>query len=281
MKSRRIQRFIQGPLAVALVGVSVLICAPANAAHEAIYAVDLDNNLTMFWSDAPQTITSQYAISGIQQAEEIRGMDEWNGTLYALGSFGNLYTLDTFGNATQVGPQFSTPLSGAVFGVDNDPSGFRTVGNLGQSLLIDRTLGTVTSVLPNVPQRVDAVAYDGVSGTWYAANTLTDTLQTWIPGSGTVINVGLGLGIDASRNNGFDISALSGIAYMVTPAASSDPQANLYTVDLLTGMVSLVGQVGNPGEDWLFRAMTVVPEPSSFALLMLGAVGLFFARRQR
>ncbi len=266
---------------MALVGVSVLICAPANAAHEPIYAVDLDNNLTMFWSDAPQTIVSQYAISGIKQSEEIRGLDEWNGTIYALGSFGYLYTLDTFGNATQVGPQFSPPLNGAVFGVDNDASGFRTVGNLGQSLLIDRTLGTVTGVLPNVPTRVDAVAYNWVSGTWYAANTLTDTLQTWNPNSGAVVNVGMGLGIDAARNNGFDISALTSIAYMVTPAASSDPQANLYTVDLLTGMVSLVGQIGNPGEDWLFRAMTVVPEPSSVTLLILGAVGLFFVRRQR
>jgi hypothetical protein len=89
------------------------------------------------------------------------------------------------------------------------------------------------------------------------------------------------LGIDASTRNGMDISPFSGIMYLGTPATSSDPQANLYTVNMLNGMVSLVGQIDVPMAGTLVRGLTVVPEPSSIALLALGAFGLFFARRRQ
>jgi hypothetical protein len=68
--------------------------------------------------------------------------------------------------------------------------------------------------------------------------------------------------------------------YLDTPAASSDPQANFYTVDKLTGFALLMGQIGNPGDNILVQGLTVVPEPSSIALLTLGALGLLFVRRQ-
>jgi hypothetical protein len=280
MKSRRIQQCVRGTLAAALIGVVSLTCTPAQAAHEAIYAVDQNNNLSLFYSDAPNAIVSAYSITGIKAAEEIRGIDYWNGTIYAFGSAGYLYTLNQLGVATQVGSQFSVAPNGSTFGVDNDSSGLRIVSNLGQNLLINRSTGAET-VNPNVPGRVDAIAYDSAGGKWYAVDTLANTLETLNASTGALGLIGP-LGIDAARYNGFDISPFTGISYMVTPAASSDPQANLYIVDLATGLASLVGQVGNPGDNYLFRAMTVViPEPSSVALLMLGAVSLFFARRRQ
>jgi hypothetical protein len=273
-------RFLKGIIAATLVGVVTFTCMPAKAAHEAIYAVDLQNNLSLFYSDAPNAIVSQYSITGIKAAEEIRGIDYWNGTIYAFGSAGYLYTLNQFGVATQVGSQFSATPNGSTFGVDNDSSGFRIVSNLGQNLLIDRSTAAQT-VNPNVPARVDAIAYNSAGGQWYAVDTLANTLETLNPSTGAVGLIGP-LGIDASRYNGLDISPFTGISYMVTPAASSDPQANLYTVDLATGLASLVGQVGNPGDNYLFRAMTVaIPEPSSVVLLVVGALGMFFARRRQ
>jgi hypothetical protein len=281
MKTKISGRFLKGIIAATLVGVVTFTCMPAKAAHEAIYGVDQNNNLSLFYSDAPNAIVSSYSITGIKAAEEIRGIDYWNGTIYAFGSAGYLYTLNQFGVATQVGSQFSVTPNGSTFGVDNDSSGFRIVSNLGMNLLIDRSTAAET-VNPSVPARVDAIAFNSAGGQWYAVDTLLNTLETLNPNTGAVGVIGP-LGIDASRYNGFDISPFgAGIAYMVTPAASSDPQANLYTVDLATGLASLVGQVGNPGDNYLFRAMTVaIPEPSSVVLLVVGALSLFFARRRQ
>jgi hypothetical protein len=291
MKTNKAGRLVKGVLAVTLTGFVTLTCAPANAAHEMIYAVDQNNNLFNFWSDAPGTILNQYAISGIQNAEEIRGLDYYSGTLYGLGSFSRLYTINpNDGVATQVGGVFSTILNGASFGWDNGPTGVRLASNLGQNLLIDRasaavTPGTAVNYVPLDPYfgqapRVDALAYDPASDNWFAADTLKNTLAAFNPATGGLSTIGM-LGIDASTRNGMDISPFTGIMYIGTPAASSDPQANLYSVDKLTGLATLVGQIDVPNADTLIRGLTVVPEPCSVVLLALGAFGVFIVRNRR
>jgi hypothetical protein len=284
MKVRRIQRFIRGVSAATLIGFSGFLSTPVNAAHEHIYALQYGGlYLFDFYSDAPQSIQTAYQITGLQFGESIHGIDFWDGTIYGLGSSSRLYTIDpNTGAATQVGSgQFSTILNGFTFGVDNDASGFRAVSGNGQNLLISRTTGTVMSSGPNIvsPARVDALAHDDASGIWYGGDTLANTFGTLNPATGLYSTIGLA-GIDVARYNGLDVSPYTGIMYLDTPAASSDPQANFYTVDKLTGFALLMGQIGNPGDNILVQGLTVVPEPSSIALLTLGALGLLFVRRQ-
>ncbi len=292
MKTGRIQRSLGGTFAATLVGIITFACVPAKAAHEMIYAVDQFNNLFNFWSDAPGTIVNQYSINGVLNAEEIRGIDYYNGTLYGMGSFGELYTINpNNGVATMVGTGFGVTPNGATFGADNGPAGFQVVSGNGQNLLVSRSIGVAT-VLPALSYaagdpyagqspRVDALAYDYASGNWYAGDTLKNTLATFNPATGVLNTIGA-MGIDSARINGLDISPGTGFMYMGTPAASSDPQANLYLINPVTGFATLVGLIGDPGDNTLVRALTVVPipEPSSVALLVLsGAVMLLRKRR--
>jgi hypothetical protein len=291
MKVSRIQRFIRGTLAASLVGVTIFVSAPANAAHEMIYAVDQNNNLFNFYSDTPQFLITQYPITGLQLNEEIRGLDYYNGTIYGLGSAHHLYSINpNDGSATQIGGVFSPILNGASFGFDNGPAGVRSLSNLGQNLLINRATGAVMTSGPSAsyiagdpyfgfPPRADALAYDDATGIWYAGDTLQNSLATFNPTTGVLSTIGA-MGIDASTRNGLDISPFTGIMYMGTPAASSDPQANLYIISKLTGVATLVGQIDVPMANTLVRGLTVVPEPSSVALLALGGAVMLLRKRR-
>ena len=288
MKSTSI---LKGFFAAALVGAVTFSAVQANAAHEMIYGVDQNNNLVNFWSDTPGTIINAFSINGIKPAESIRGIDFWQGTIFGFGSFGELYTLNPInGVATEVGTGFGVTPNGASFGVDNSPAGFVVVSGSGQNLLVNRSTGLATvepslSYAPLDPNagkspRVDALAYDDAASKWYGLDTLANTLVTLDPTTGVLNTIGAN-GIDTSRFNGADISDATGILYLGTPAASSDPQSNLYTVNKTTGAVTLVGQIDYPTADTLIGGLTVVPEPSTIALLALGAFGLLFARRRQ
>jgi hypothetical protein len=294
MKTTKGRKILSYILAVSMLGVVIFNGSPAKAAHEMIYAVDTGDNLINFWSDAPANIINSYNITGLQFGEEIRGIDYWNGAIYGLGSSSRLYTIDpNTGASTQVGSgQFAPLLNGQTFGWDNGPAGAQVVSGLGggQSLLVSRATGVATAE-PNLAYaagdpffgqqpRVDALAYDNVAGIWYASDTLKNTLAFFNPATGLLNTINL-LGIDPSRFNGMDNSPFTGILYMGTPAASSDPQANLYWVDKGTGLASLIGQIGQPGDDYLIRGLTVVPEPGSLVLVTLGVFAIAWVRRRQ
>jgi hypothetical protein len=278
-------------LAVSLV---VFAAVRANAAHELMYGIDVgSDNIISFYSDAPGTVLSSHAIIGLQASEDIRGIDfSSSGVLYGLGSSSRLYTINpNTGTATAVGVQFSTILNGTTFGVDNGTSGFQVVSDLGQSLLVDRTTGVATGQ-PSLAYaagdphagatpRIDALAFKSASGTWFAGDSLLNVFTTLNPVTGVLNTLGPA-GIDFARNNGLDFSDATGLLYLASPAASSDPQANLYTVNPVTGAVTLVGQIGQPGDNILIRGLAVVvPEPSSLSLLAMGGLLFGFLRRRK
>jgi hypothetical protein len=245
-------------LKAACVAGVVMASAPAWASHELIWVLDFNNNILSFYSDSPGIIRESHPITGLSANEALRGMDYWVGTLYALGDAGHLYQVDpSAGTATQIG-SLGVILNGAWFGVDNGPPGLQVVSELGQSLLIQRTTGIAT-VMPGVPGELTGLAYNPATGSWYAADSLQNTLVSLNPATGAAATIGP-MGIDLSRANGMDFSAGTGILYLASPAASSDPQANLYSVNHATGAVTLIGLIGPPGANILVRGLSVCPD---------------------
>jgi hypothetical protein len=114
----------------------------------------------------------------------------------------------------------------------------------------------------------------------FGIDSSANSLGTFNPGTGTYSTIGL-LSFDVARNNGFDISGASGTAYLASGASSSDVQANLYSVNLATGMASLIGLIGQVGDNTLLRGLTVVPEPGTGALLAGGLALLVLNFRRR
>jgi hypothetical protein len=260
-------------LAILAVGAAAIVCLPTQAAIIVGLSYPSsgagDNDIFTIDSSSPGSILESHPLTGLQSSETLRGIDYWNGVIYGLGSGGNLYTVNYgTGAATLVG-NFGVALNGAVFGAENSPNGFNVVSELRQNLLVNRGTGAAT-VLPSITpigSFISALAYG--QGTMFAIDSSANTLGSLNTGTGAFSTIGP-LGIDVARNNGFDIDG--GLAFLASGATSSDPQANLYMVNLATGAVSLVGQIGQPGDNTLVRGLTVVPEPGTATLF--GAFGL-------
>ena len=275
---------------------------------ETIYVLTTLDQIISFDSATPGNILSARGLTGLQANETLLGLDARpaNGLLYALGNSSRLYTVDpATGAATQVGSgQFSPLLNGTTYSFDFNPTvdRIRVTTDLDQNLRLNPITGSVAAVDTNLVYAagdsrfgqnpsVNGVAYNNnVAGaattTLFGIDSVLNTLVTVgspSPNDGSLHTVGA-LGIDASRFNGFDISGITGVAYLVSPAASSDPAANLYTVNLADGTVTLIGKIGAVDTDVLVRGMTsAVPEPGIGALLAFGGGfgGFVLWRRRR
>ncbi|HEX8430515.1 MAG TPA: DUF4394 domain-containing protein, partial [Longimicrobium sp.] len=65
------------------------------------------------------------------------------------------------------------------------------------------------------------------------------------------------LGFDTSDDVGFDIAGDTDVAYAtLTPAATSGGSSRLYTLNLRSGVATVVGQVGHPTP---IRSIAVAP----------------------
>jgi hypothetical protein len=287
MSAKKSPRFVKNLLILTTVG--LFAAANISARAEQLVGISFpsqgggDNDVVGFDSSSPGTIQFDHPIIGMAGGESIRGIDFWNGTLYALGSAGNLYNLNyNTGQATLVGGGLGVVLNGASYGVENDTTGFRIVSELGQNLTANRTTGAAT-VGPSVNPSgtfLSALAFRRSTGTMFGIDSSANTFGTFNPTTGTYSTIGA-LGFDVARNNGFDISDSSGVAYLSSGATSSDVQANLYTVNLATGMASLVGLIGQVGDNTLLRGLTVVPEPATGTLLIGGLALLVLNFRRR
>jgi hypothetical protein len=283
-------------LTLVLAGLS----SPASA--ELIYGIAAVGNSTalLSWdSSAPGSILSGSFVAGLQSNETIVGIDfrPATGQLYALGTSSRLYTLNTAnGAASAVAGAFAPPLNGFNFGFDFNPviDRVRTVAETNKNTVLNPITGAVQlsatdlffgpadpnfGVDPNVVNSAYTNNFVGAGATQlYGIDTALDILVTQANNAGTLGTVGP-LGINATGVGGFDISGTTGIAYAsLLPSGSS--QSNLYSINLLTGAATNLGQIDGGVIITAISVAPAIPEPATLALAGMALAAIPLVRRR-
>ncbi len=240
----------------------------AQQSNTTIFGVTTANQLVRFNATTPGMVTTVGAITGLQNGENILGIDfrPATGQLYALGSTSRLYTINLTNGAATLASTLSVVLNGTSFGVDFNPTvdRLRITSDAKQNLRVNVDTGAVTvDGLLNAPTgsapdpTIGASAYtNSFSGatttTLYNIDFFRDrlTIQT-PPNDGTQVRVGelsptaappVGNDITGPLV-GFDIGSIDGTAYAsLTPTAGTT--SSLYRINLQTGLATLVGAIG-------------------------------------
>lgn len=247
-----------------LISATVVIVDNDNSstAGQTIYAVTTTNQLLTFNSNAPGTLNSSVAITGLQSGEIVQGIDvrPANGLLYALGGTGRLYIVNpTSGRATQVSA-LSVALNGNSFGVDFNPvpDRLRVTSDADQNLRINVETGAAitdgtlayasgdanASANPNV---VASAYTNSVAGatttTLYNIDSNLDVLVRQSPPNDGTLNTVGPLGVNATNIAGFDIAANGNTAF-ASINIQSETVSKLYNINLTTGAATLIGNIG-------------------------------------
>jgi hypothetical protein len=228
-----------------------------------LFAISNDGlNLLQFNSVAPGTILSTNLITGLQGGETILGIDfrPATGELYGLGSTARLYTINTTTGAATLKSTLTadptdttspfTGLNGTSFGVDFNPvpDRLRVTSDAEQSLRINVDNGRVTTdgtLNPGNPNVVGSAYTNSFAGatatTLYDIDSVSDRLATQTPpNDGTLVDRGA-LGVDTDDRLGFDIASADGTAFAALTVGGT---GQLYTIDLVTGAATLLGNIG-------------------------------------
>jgi hypothetical protein len=223
-----------------------------------LFGLTCSNNLVEFGSGNPGTLARYVAITGMTAGASMVGIDfrPADGRLYGVGTDSRVYTIDTLtGAASAVAGAFTPGVSGEHFGLAFSGAQDRlrlssVEGN--QNLSIDPLTGAVASADPDLAfaagdanaggnPAISALAYreTGDGSTLYAVDATANALVTVDPATGGLTTVGE-FGRNVYLCSGLDI-ATDGTAYA---SLSTDTGSELYTVDLNTGVATLLGNIG-------------------------------------
>lgn len=244
--------------------------APAATPSLRAFGITGDGMLmATFTTDNPKVLNWVRAITGLSGDTKLVGIDHrvQNGLMYGLGEKGGIYTIKTPPATTDVVvtkvSQLKVALYGTAFDIDFNPAAdrLRVISNNGQNLRHNLNDGTTVadSVLNFPPSTTAAI---GVTGAAYTNNDLVGSTGTTLtdvdtyndqiviqspPNAGSLVATGL-LGFDANLDAGYDIFSYttdgrttSNAAFAsLTPYGANTP--SLYSVDILTGTPTLIGQ---------------------------------------
>jgi hypothetical protein len=261
-----------------------LVIRDNEVAPRTIYVTDAADVLHSFNAAEPGVILASVPLVGIQNNEDIIGLDfrPATGQLYALGSNRNIYIVDPpTGSARRIAEApIAAFLNGTEFGFDFNPvaDAIRLTSDNGQNLRLDpdtgALLGTDTNLGyvgndPNAGEtpRVSASAYTNSlaapgATTLYNLDLEQNVLVTQNPANnGTLQTVGP-LGFDPSTTSaaGFDITARNeGYAIF---RVSGEGSSLLYHVVLETGELLPLGFLGGGVEAQTMAVAVDFPFPS-------------------
>jgi Domain of unknown function (DUF4394) len=288
------------PLARKILPLVGIMLAGATVAIAQVTAYGVTTNsqgvqqLVRFDPNAPSSVTTLGPTGA-----RLTGIDFRPATNVLYGYDGNLlYTVD-----------LNTGIASVVFDVNNTTGnvGFdfnptvdriRVVDASGTNLRLNQITGMTTVDMPysfamgdrnfgRVPS-FTAVAYtnsdnDPTTGTTLFGidASLGQLITITNPNGGAINTVGsLGLGA-LSSVSGFDIVTIGGVnTAFFTAMLDGSMMSQLYTVNLGTGAATLVGSVNAAG-GLQGLALTAVPEPGSWALMLTGVIALGVIARRR
>lgn len=241
------------------------------------YALTSSGQIIAFTTAAPGTITNTASISGLplnpgtgQASENVVQMDyrPSDQQLFAITSANHIYVINPVTGAATLldgGTAFSSSSLGQPQMAFDPVHDFIRVISSNDNLQVNpdtATSSTETAVAfagtdPNARRTPSLVgiAYSNAtagasSTTLYALDAGTQSLvRIGSPGgtplsadSGVLFTVGA-LGVNFGVNDGFDIGPTSGTAFAAL--SSQGGASSLYTINLATGMASLVGSIGD------------------------------------
>lgn len=240
------------------------------------------------------------------------------GSTFTGAPTANLFTVNQSNGAlTSVGPMSAnigdlTSNGSTVWGVDLTSNSLYTVntatGAATSPVAITGAVGTITSI-----------AFDTATNTMYGNTTASfgggDFLYSInvATGAATLIGNGLGVsnifalgfaggnlyGVGDNTNQLVSISTTTGAASVIGSTglgsvfdiaarpedgevfAADSGTFSLYTVNLTTGVMTLVGAYGSTANVAGLAFVGEVPEPSTYALMLGGLLGLGFVARRR
>lgn len=254
---------------------AVMATAPAHAVT--LFGLDEVNNLVRFDSRTPGTVRSTVAISGLGNGT-LLGIDfrVRDGFLYGLTDNFQVYRINSNTGVSRLVNTLA--LTGNSFAFDFNPANtnLRIVSNDRSNYVLrfsDNVLvpginvayapGGLTNPLISAAGYTNNDNNPATGTTLYVIDSANDVLAIQNAASGVLTRVGA-LGVNLGARTSFDISAKSGIGFVQSGST-------LYTINLASGALSRIGSTDRP----LFGLTAAIPEPSTWAMMMIGfgAVG--------
>lgn len=286
------------PVSRIAVGVSLLLLNIAVAQAATLIGLNSQNQLSRIDTNNVAAAVN-IDISGLAVGDRFVGIDTRpkDSKIYGVTLSNKIYTIDEMSGMTS----FVAGLSSAViqtnqgYGIDFNPiadagtgASLRLIGSAGNNYAINATTGVVGNLSGMIAPGYTNVAYSNsmpgqlvapASTSLYYINSSTDTLSVAISGfnAPTITTVG-SLGIDVLKAGGFEILSNGQAFAALNQDAGSSLATGIYSIDLTTGQASLRGTYNGT-----LSGLTVsaVPEPQTYALLMLGLLGVGVISRRR